>query len=71
MYCIVTTTVIMLLPVLKLAHYWLCPISPPVYVDALSQRSLLLALQWSTFNYQPGDLLFLFSGNLDLYTKVK
>ncbi|XP_064390094.1 probable E3 ubiquitin-protein ligase HERC1 isoform X2 [Halichondria panicea] len=37
---------------------------------ALSQRSLMLALQWSTFNYQPGDLLLLFSSNLDLYTKV-
>lgn len=38
--------------------------------DALSQRSLLLALRWSTFHYQPGDLLFLFNDNLDLYTKV-
>ncbi len=50
-----------------------CPRNSPLspYTDALSQRSLMLALQWSTFNYQPGDLLLLFSSNLDLYTKVR
>ncbi len=48
---------------------YLGPLSP--CTDTLSQRRLLLALQWSTFNYQPGDLLFLFSSNLDLYTKVR